>query len=134
MEYVPVPMNCKKSFGRVSVQHPTRVTSDLLRRELNGLGLLGSEASADPTFLKEHLDADKGYWEPYVNHPVVQKAFREGFRQEQIVPLSVYFDGVQYTKNENFLGFYMTNLRSGKQQLVWLLSALDYVFGIYIYI
>ncbi|CAE7222610.1 unnamed protein product [Symbiodinium sp. CCMP2592] len=114
-------MNCKKSFGRVSVQHPTRATSDLLRCELNDLGLLGSGASANSKLLKDHLDADKGYWDLYCTHPVVQKAFQEGFRQEHVVPLSVYFDGVQYTKNENFLGFYMTNLRSGKQQLVWLL-------------
>ena len=56
-------------------------------------------------------------------HPVAQKAFAEGFRREHVVPVSVYFDGVQYTKNEHFLGFYMTNLRTGKQQLVWLLSA-----------
>ena len=68
--------------------------SDLLRRELNDLGLLGSEASANSKLLKEHLDADKGYWDLYSNHPVVQKAFQEGFRQEHVVPVSVYFDGV----------------------------------------
>ncbi|CAE7032303.1 unnamed protein product [Symbiodinium sp. CCMP2592] len=48
--------------------------------------------------------------------------YREaGLPKERIIPVAVYFDGVQYTKNENFLGFYVTNLRTKRQQLVWLL-------------
>ncbi|CAE7376332.1 unnamed protein product, partial [Symbiodinium microadriaticum] len=121
VDYVAVPMVCKKSIGRVSVQHPTRVTSDMLRKELLALGLLGEGAKPDAKFVAEHLEADSEYMALYEGHPVAQKAFAEGFRREHVVPVSVYFDGVQYTKNENFLGFYMTNLRTGKQQLVWLL-------------
>ena len=123
VEYVAVPMVCKKSIGRVSVEHPTRVTSDMLRKELLSLGLLGAGAKADAKFVKEHLDADREYLGLYEGHPIAQKAFEEGFRREHVVPISVYFDGVQHSKNENFLGFYMTNLRTRKQQLVWLLSA-----------
>ncbi|CAE7212809.1 unnamed protein product [Symbiodinium sp. CCMP2592] len=121
VEYVAVPMVCKKSIGRVSVQHPTRVASDMLRRELLSLRLLGEGANADTEFVTAHLDADREYLGLYEGHPVAQKAFAEGFRREHVVPVSVYFDGVQYSKNENFLGFYMTNLRTRKQQLVWLL-------------
>ena len=94
----------------------------MLRKELLALGLLGEGAKPDAKFVAEHLEADSEYMALYEGHPVAQKAFAEGFRREHVVPVSVYFDGVQYTKNENFLGFYMTNLRTGKQQLVWLLS------------
>ncbi|CAE7198914.1 unnamed protein product [Symbiodinium sp. CCMP2592] len=104
VEYVAVPMVCKKSIGRVSVQHPTRVASDMLRRKLLSLRLLGEGANADTKFVTAHLDADREYLGLYEGHPVAQKAFAEGFRREHVVPVSVYFDGVQYSKNENFLG------------------------------
>ena len=121
-------MNCKKSIGRTSVQHPTRVTSDILRRELRSLGLLGNGPPKDPDCVAKHLDADKEYLNLYDQHPIVPDALAAGLPKERIIPVAVYFDGVQYTKNENFLGFYVTNLRTKRQQLVWLLRA----FGLFI--
>ena len=115
-------MYLKKSVGRTSVAHPTRITSCMIRRELHELGILGPRSTPDAVaaFLKN----DGTFGELYENHPVTRQALSEGFRKEHIIPLSVYFDGVQYTQNENFLGFYVTNLRTGKQRLVWLLRLL----------
>ena len=117
---IPVPMYLKKSVGRTLVHHPTRVTSVMIRNELLQLGVLGP--NADPASVAQFTAQDAALGPLYESHPVTVQALREGFRREHIIPLSVYFDGVQYTQNENFLGFYVTNLRTGKQRLVWLLS------------
>ena len=116
-------MCLKKSIGREVVRHPTRVTSDMIRRELRDLKLLGPASMVGQLTLEQHLqqDADLGLGDLYEQHPVTLQASRDGIRREHVVPLSVYFDGVQYTKNENFLGFYVTNLRTNRQRLVWLL-------------
>ena len=117
MEWVPVPMFSKKSISREVVSHPTRVTSEMIRAELTSLGLLGPEM--ETTGLSK-ADAELG--DLFLRHPVTVAAREDGFCWEHIVPLSVYFDGVQYTNNESFLGFYVTNLRTKKQRLIWLLS------------
>ena len=119
VEWIPAPMCCKKSIDREVVLHPTRVTSDMIREELQGLGLLGSESNLEEMDGACAQDAELG--DLFFQHPVTVEARNAGFRWEHIVPLSVYFDGVQYSKNENFLGFYCTNLRTKKQRLVWLL-------------
>ena len=113
----------KKSIGREIVRHPTRVSSDMIRRELIDLKLLGPASETDESMAGRHLqeDAALGLGDLYEHHPVTVEAFNTGFRREHVVPLSVYFDGVQYSKNENFLGFYITNLRTQRQRLVWLL-------------
>ena len=123
VDQVSVPMYLKKSLGRTIVQHPTRITSDLIRRDLLQHRVLGPES--DSASLENWLKEDVNLGELYSRHPVTIQARREGLRPEHIVPVSVYFDGVQYTQNENFLGFYVTNLRSGQQRLVWLLRSLE---------
>lgn len=101
---ISVPMHLKKSIGRTIVQHPTRVTSIMIRNELKELGMLGSsDASAE--VVQDFLKQDEEIGDLYENHCVTIEALRQGFSREHIVPLSVYFDGVQYSKNENFLGF-----------------------------
>lgn len=120
MEWISVPMYLKKSAGRTLVQHPTRVTSILIRNELKELGILGS-TNPSAEVVQDFLKQDEELGDLYERHCVTIEALRQGFSREHIVPLSVYFDGVQYSKNENFLGFYVTNLRTKKQRLVWLL-------------
>ena len=117
-------MNTKSQLVRTPVKHPVRLASDMIRDELKELKLLGTSKPSEQTVLT-FLENDKALGDRYEQHPVTVQALNEGIPRERIVPISVYFDGVQYTKNENFLGFYVTNLRTPKQQrLVWLLSAL----------
>ena len=117
-------MNTKTQLVRTPLKHPVRVASDMIRDELKALNLLGNSNPCEKT-VATFLENDKALGERYEKHPVTVQALNEGIPRERIVPLSVYFDGVQYTNNENFLGFYITNLRTPKQQrLVWLLSAL----------
>ena len=119
VEWIRVPMFAKKSLGREVFHHPTRVTSDMIREELRSLGLLGPEMDS----LQDHgtLEEDAELGDRFFKHPVTIEARNDGLPWEHIVPLSVYFDGVQYTNNDSFLGFYCTNLRTKKQRLVWLL-------------
>lgn len=123
MEWVSVPMHTKNSIVRTSIRHPTRVASDLIREELRSMNLLAS-SSPSTKAVAEFLASDHELGDKYASHPVTQEALNEGFSHEQIQPISVYFDGVQYTKNENFLGFYVANLRTRQQRLVWLLRGL----------
>ena len=117
-------MNTKTQLVRTPIKHPVRVACDMIRDELKALNLLGNSNPCEKT-VATFLENDKALGERYEKHPVTVQALNEGIPRERIVPLSVYFDGVQYTNNENFLGFYITNLRTPKQQrLVWLLSAL----------
>ena len=116
-------MNTKKSIGRTAVDHPSRVPSCMIREELRNLQILGPRHAPEPDVAK-FLESDRTLGDLYEKHPVTVQGLAEGFGREHIVPISVYFDGVQYSKNENFLGFYITNLRTKQPRLVWLLSAL----------
>ena len=97
---VSVPMYLKKSVGRTIVQHPARVASIMIRNELIELGILGSNAES-PTAVQDFLKSDEELGDLYERHCITVEALRQGFKREHIVPLSVYFDGVQYSKNEN---------------------------------
>ena len=130
---VSVPMYLKKSVGRTIVQHPTRVASIMIRNELIELGILGSTAES-PTAVQDFLKSDEELGDLYERHCITIEALRQGFKREHIVPLSVYFDGVQYSKNENFLGVYVTNLRTKKQRLVWVLSTSTAVRNLFVFI
>ena len=98
------------------------MASDLIREELTNLRMLGNHGLSAQV-VSDHLQSDGLLGDLYEKHPVTLQALQEGFRREHIVPISIYFDGVQYTKNENFLGFYMTSLRTTKQSLLWVLRA-----------
>ena len=127
VEWVAVPMCGKKALGREVTSHPTRVASQMIRQELTDLSLLGPGSIVDEATSSNHvqMDVDLGLGDLDEKRPITQEAFSDGFRREHVVPLSVYFDGVQYSKNENFLGFYVTNLRTRVQRLVWLLRTLN---------
>ena len=56
----------------------------------------------------------------YESHPVVQRA-RQDNPQAFVRPLALYWDGVQYTINDSFLGFYVTDVLSEQKFLSFLL-------------
>jgi hypothetical protein len=41
-----------------------------------------------------------------------------GYERAAIIPISLYFDGVRYTKNDQFVGFYIENLYSRRKYLL----------------
>ena len=98
----------------------------MIRQELVDLRLLGPGSVLDAGTAESHIQMDEalGLRDLYELRPVTQEAFAQGIPREHVVPVSVYFDEVQYSNNENFLGFYITNLRTRQQRLVWLLRIL----------
>ena len=63
-------------------------------------------------------------WPPiYWEHDLVQTA--QDNKEDLPIPLSVYVDGVPYSRNDSFLGFWTENLATGARNLVALLRKSD---------
>jgi hypothetical protein len=54
----------------------------------------------------------------FAENPVVRDALAAGYTAEQILPVSLYWDGVKFTKNESFVGFYCDDMLSRRKFLV----------------
>ena len=68
--------------------------------------------------LRESIVADE-WGADYNDHPVVRRSVRP------VLPLSLYFDGPPYTKNDGFLGFFVYNHISNLRHLCVLLRKSD---------
>ena len=53
----------------------------------------------------------------FSSHPVVEKARSDGVPDTKIIPVSLYWDGLGYTKRDSVVAFYFTELRSGQTHL-----------------
>ena len=54
----------------------------------------------------------------FTKHPVIRSALERGIHWPEIIPLALYTDGVQYTKNDSYIGYFVQNLRTGTKMLV----------------
>ena len=122
---VDVALRPKKELERVIRKHPVRKTSQVLLQELEDIASLASSSVAALSELStcddlESLEsiADLG---DLAENEAYLEAKAEGFTDERVFPVSVYFDGVQYTNNESFLGFFVTNLKTRRQHLLWVI-------------
>ena len=107
--YVEVPTYDKFACRRVKQQVPVKLASETLRCE---------EA---PT---AELATDRAEWhDAYERHPVVARARAAGWPEPRIRPVALYWDGVQYTRRDTFMGFYFEDMRSGTRYLSSLLRA-----------
>ena len=48
----------------------------------------------------------------FENHPARIRALAQGIHWSKIIPIAMYWDGVRYTKHENFEAFYWQDLRT----------------------
>ena len=63
----------------------------------------------------------------YERNEILQQARAEGL-ESQVRPIALYWDGVQYSAHDSFMGFYVTDLLSQQKFLSFLLSwALNHV-------
>ena len=62
----------------------------------------------------------------FAEHPVRLQALADGIHWSKIRPVAVYFDGVRYTKNENFEGFFFHDLRSNTRHLSYIVLRSDF--------
>lgn len=77
------------------------------------------------TALAEYVTPDMGVskytlrgLESFDQHPVVLRARADG---RAVRPLALYWDGVQYTNHDSFMGFYVTDLLSEQKFLSFLI-------------
>ena len=70
--------------------------------------------TADPIAMEAFLDEHPHFR----THKVVKSAVDNGRLISDVVPCSLYVDGVQYTKRDTFVGFYVDNLMSRKKNLI----------------
>jgi hypothetical protein len=68
----------------------------------------------DDVLIQQFWDACPNFGE----NSVVTAALAKGYSTDQIIPISLYWDGVRYTKNETFIGFYTENLLTRRKVLI----------------
>lgn len=108
--YVDTPMFLKRDARRSVEQVPVLLPSTALTEFV----------TAEVSRSTELSDATLRGLECYKSHPVVQRASRET-PGTLVRPLALNWDGVQYSINDNFMGFYITDILSGQKFLSFLL-------------
>ena len=101
---VKVPLYERKGTIRDSIDIPVRLPS-----------MIVDDTYRESPPSKEALELNTAQ---YRNHPVVNSS------AGPVLPLALYWDGVEYTKNDAFIGFYIRNLISGRVQMVSFLRLL----------
>ena len=108
------PMYVKRETRRVEQDIPVYLPSQAFKDYVDDLA-----AQTWPNMPR--LVGDIGI---YKNHPVVVQAELEN-NQITVRPIALYWDGVQYTNHDSFMGFYVTNILSGQKFLSFLVRPLD---------
>ena len=108
LEYVDdVPIHDKHASRRTTTPIPIRLASATLARDYAAL----------PDVPAAMLQADQH--EAYEKHPVVVQAPDDAI----LVPVSLYWDGVMYSKRDSVLAFYFRDLRRQINYLSWFVSS-----------
>lgn len=85
---------------------------------------MGPSEDVDPIISSGQLDADT-----FVKHPVVTRK-KTTLHYERIRPVSLFCDSAQYTKRDSFFGFYMRDMRTGREFVNFIISSLVMHSGI----
>ena len=109
MTYIPVPLYDKRSCRRIIKSIPFRPVHHVLGKKHHA-GQLNPNVNSE--FRKQPA---------FVNHTVRAQALEAGYSDTMIRPVSLYQDGVQFTKNNGFEGFSTKDLLSGISYLQCLL-------------
>ena len=112
LAYIKVPLFEKRESRRTAELAPIMLPSKLLEKFVNCQEVLNKSQENFETLLRG-LPC-------YEQNPIVQRA-RESGLENQLRPLALYWDGVQYSVHDTFTGFYMTDILSGQKFLSFLL-------------
>jgi hypothetical protein len=74
---------------------------------------------ADPERAREFA----GECPTFLSSETARQCLDAGYDAADIIPLSVYFDGVQYTEMDAFVGYYAENLYTRRKYLLAAISA-----------
>ena len=97
-----MPTYNKHDARRSTSNIPVRLATDTLSAAYADAGDTHDDGLVEP-----HLN------NLFLNHPVVRRSREAGVPLKKIIPVSLYWDGVMYTRRDSFYGFYFTDLRSG---------------------
>ncbi|CAJ1386233.1 unnamed protein product, partial [Effrenium voratum] len=106
------PMYVKRETRRVEQDIPVYLPSQAFKDYVDDL-------AAQTWANMPRLVGDIGI---YKNHPVVVQAELEN-NQITVRPIALYWDGVQYTNHDSFMGFYVTDILSGQKFLSFLVRS-----------
>lgn len=108
--YVRVPSYSKKECRRVTRDIPIALPHEALQTTS-----AGSVAESNQEAPEWH--------DAYIKHPVVVEALANGAPESAIKPLALYFDGVQYSKRDSFIGFYFHDMKKNLRHLSFVVRA-----------
>ena len=112
---VKTPIFNRKRCTREIADIPVHLPSTILSRDYSPHDYEHME--------KDPMDEDATSDVPlYVNHPVWQK--NQDRHWSRKLPVSIFFDGVLYSKRNSFFGFYVRNMRTGTEDMVFVIRAL----------
>lgn len=114
LTYVAAPMFVKRESRRSSESIPVYMPSAAFNKYLTEEMIVGCSQGSQKSF-----DRIVGGLDNYTSHPVVVQARRDGFPR-RVRPVALYWDGVQYTKHDSFMGFYVTDILTEQKFLSFL--------------
>ena len=66
--------------------------------------------------------------EAYARHPVIDKQINSGQNHwSDVEVLSLFCDGVQYTKRDSFFGLYIRNMRTNIEEMVFIIRTSHFI-------
>jgi len=107
-----IPQYMKKECCRTSKKLPLYLPSEAYKAHMQDREMELDQREAKLQGLGDEL----------VEHPVWQQALEDG-SEALVRPIALYSDGVQYTKQENFLGVSVCDLLTGLSFVVAILRS-----------
>ena len=114
LHYVDCPMHLKREARRCLEKVPIFLPSTAFAKFVT-----------DDMYDHPQSDFDRHIAEvdSYSEHPVVLASKADGFAGK-VRPIAIYWDGVAYTKNDSFTGFYVTDILTSQKFLSFLVRAI----------
>lgn len=115
MLYVQTVAFIKSENRRGTTSQPIRTPSNVFEQYVNEPTVLQQRP------LRQSYLEDLG--DKFYQHPLTRKALQKKVPLERIRPVGIYFDGVQYTNNDSFLGISVNDILTGLSFLCVLIRA-----------
>lgn len=113
---IDVPVFNKKACQRDKVSTPMHLPSAIFEDQT---GIFTDSNALDTVEPKELQD--KYRCQAWVDHPVKVQSTCHWSR---IIPVSLYWDAAQYTIRDSYFGMFIRNLRTGDQELIFIISCM----------
>lgn len=103
LHHLAIPGSDRHQLGRGIVDLPIRAPHEIVQEEID----------ADPTLLyrTEELVSSGDLPDNYFSHPVVMRS------PSTTIPYALYSDSVPYSKVDSAVGFWLTNIASGRKHI-----------------